>query len=308
MTKKSMLSKVSGKNSVISANPQKKQSEQINRQKSVFTINTAEHPTASKSPLNKAKNVANQGSESLNINDCNNADLTLNIDFKKFEEELDLNEKMQARRTARMEKRHAVARKSIMVILILGCVYLIFLIYGAINTQYIYAESGAVVAQRMTVEKIRNLNEFNNIAKEYRQARSLYESVLTLDYRVAAGEEDPLLVAPEYEKLLETVEKLVIQIQGDEIEAEYTQINTMLQEWVGTDVAVYCQRMSQAISQNNAEYANQAIQYRQVIYDTFSVITENISKIGDEIEGADISDIKKWSPESYVQENIGAIE
>lgn len=304
MNKNSVLNKLSNKNSAVSAKNGTELSQQ-NEQQATFTIDKPQNSSFKNSPLNKAYNFVQQ--EKIETEEDTIEQLP-NNDYEKYEEELNINEEMQARKEAREQKRHSIINKVITVSLILGCVYMIFLIYGAIKTQYIYADNGRVVAQRMTVEKIKDLNEFNKVVLEYRSARDLYEKILVLDYRIAAGEEDALLVAPEYEKLLETVEELLLEIQSAEIEAEYTQINTMLEEWIGTNVAVYCQRMSQAISQNNAEYANQAIEFKQKMYNSFSIITENVSKIGGEIEGADISDIKKWSPETFVQEYIGAIE
>lgn len=224
------------------------------------------------------------------------------LDSKLVKEEL---EKQKAE--ARDNKRQDIKNKIITALLIAGCIYLVFLIFGVINTQYMYDESGHVVAQRMTVEKIEALENFNEYALQYRQARTLYEEVLVLDYRMGAGEEDPSVIAPEYETLLESINQLAIQVTALELPSEYTQTVSMLESWVKTDIAVYCQSMSKAITQNDAESAELALEYKNNMYNNFSAVTQSTVVIGQQVTGADISDILEWSPESYIQETIGGI-
>lgn len=216
-------------------------------------------------------------------------------------------EMLRIRRDRRAEERKEKVRKICTVIIIIACIYVAFLIYGLASTEYVYDDTGRVVARIMTIDDIRSLEEFNAVAAQYRQARMLYEKTLVLDYRIAAGQEEPLLVAPEYDRLLEDVEALSIQLSALEYPAEYSQIVNMLTVWVQNDIAIYCQNISRAISQNNAEYAAHAQEYRSLMYNDFSVITENIATLGYAVKGAEIEDIVTWSPEKYVQEEIGGL-
>lgn len=226
------------------------------------------------------------------------------FDYQSFEEDVVRSEELTVARERRSEHMHAIMQKVITVLLIVGCVYLIFLSYGALNTKYVYKD-GVVTPQQMSVSQIRDLKEFNVIATEYRQARKLYEKVLCLDYRVAEGIEDPLLIAPEYETLLSQINNLLIQCQATSVSPKYKQVHSMLQTWIGTDIAVYCQAMSKAISQNNATEAAKALEFRNLMYNDFSMITANITTVGETIDGADIADIQKWSPESFINDYIG---
>ena len=76
----------------------------------------------------------------------------------------------------------------------------------------------------MTVSDISAKYEYNNIIGMYLQTRSLYETLLTLDYRMAAGAEDTMAIAPEYEKTLDTVSSLPTQIDAAIIDSKYTQV------------------------------------------------------------------------------------
>lgn len=229
------------------------------------------------------------------------------IDYDVYEEELLAEDLLKSRKEEKYENNRRIIRKITAFLLILGCVYLIFLIYGACNTKYVYSDTGEIVAQKMTFKEIEAVENFNEFSAQYLRARVIYEKALTLDYRVAAGVEDPIVVAPEYEELLNDINDLSISLQALEVSSTYVQLKTMLENWVQTDVAVYCQRMSEAISQNNSQYAEQALQYRNIMYNDFSLITENLVIIGQSLGCIDLENIVNWSPESYVQENIGGI-
>lgn len=216
-------------------------------------------------------------------------------------------EMLRIRRDKRAEERKRKLHKALTIAIIAACIYVAFLIYGVGNTEYVYDDTGRVVTRIMTVDDIRALEDFSAVAAQYRQARMLYEKALVLDYRIAAGQEEPLLVAPEYDRLLEDVEALSIQLSALDYPAEYSQTVNMLTVWVQNDIAIYCQNISRAISQNNAEYAAHAEEYRTLMYNDFSVITENIATLGYTVKGAEIEDIISWSPEKYVQEEIGGL-
>jgi len=222
-----------------------------------------------------------------------------------FEEKIDADLSLKERKKNKKERRKSAFARAVRIILVFCSIYLAFLIYGVINTEYVYDDSGRVVPLVMDYDQIKALDAFNKLALQYRQARLLYEQVLVLDYRIAAGIEDPLTIAPEYEKMLSSIEPLAIQLSALEVPAEYTQTKNMLLTWTKTDIAVYCQNMSKAIAQNSEEHAAQALQGRSVVYQDFSVVTQNLISNGRKVDGADMKDILEWSPEKYIQDSLG---
>ncbi len=229
------------------------------------------------------------------------------FNYEEFDNDL-LNEETERQKAEeKQEEKQIRINKVIQIMLLILCVYIVFLIYGLINTQFVYDANGQVVPMRMNIESIQKKSDYEELLLQYRQTRTLYEHVLTLDYRVGAGEEDPMVIAPDYEKQLDDIEKLVLQIGALELPAEYTQTTNMLLIWVKDDIAVYCQSMSKAISQNNAESAEIAVQYKTKMYNDFSMITQNVLILGQQVKGVDTSDIDTWSPEKYIQDEIGGV-
>ena len=201
-------------------------------------------------------------------------------------------------------KRGNLHTRIINFILIAGCIYLLVLIFGAAVTKYQYNSDGKAVPEKMSVDDIRQKHNFDTILTQYEYCRSLYEKTLLLDYRVAEWQEDTLEIAPEYEALLDDVQNLSVKTDAISVDTKYDQVKSMMVNWIKNDIAVYLQNISAAISENNTEKANNALQDKDRVYDDFSLITQNIVALGSSISGADLTDIKSWTPEDYVDQEI----
>lgn len=227
------------------------------------------------------------------------------INEQNYEDEMVTDEMRSEMDRLQHEETMHQLQKVFQVILSIVCVYMIFLIYGLANTNYTYNNRGEVVPQVMTVQERKEVAEFETMRNQYIQARALYERALVLDYRLATQIEDPLLIAPEYEALLDDISSLAVQIGAITTPARYVQTMNMLLSWVQNDIALYCQNMSAAISQNNAQKQSHALTDRQNMYNDFKTITQNIATLGSTISNVDMQDIVSWSPEGFVQKYIG---
>lgn len=211
---------------------------------------------------------------------------------------------------ARQEKSRYYVGKVFQIFLIVLCVYLVFLIYGVLKTSYVYNEKGEVVPLVVPVESIREKAEFEVVSTQYLQSRTLYEEVLKLDYRLGMATktgEDPLVIAPEYEKILEKISKLSVQMGAQTVPAQYTQPYNMLISWVKNDIALYCQYISRAITQNNVTDMNNALVYKDSMYSNFMRITEILTTLGGQVDNVDVKIIYDWSPEQFIEQYSGGI-
>lgn len=220
------------------------------------------------------------------------------------EENLEMEELVQAHKEEVRQRKEQRFLKFMSGILIAGSVYLCFLIYGVFVTDYHYTDDGKIAPEILTVKDIKQEKEFDTVLYQYLKCRDLYEKALMLDYRLGKGEEDPLTIAPLYEELLDEVSDLSIKTDALTVETKYTKIKEMLLSWIKNDIAVYLQNMSSSISQNNSETAQNALSDRNRTYANFSNVTQNIVALGDQIEGVDLTDIKQWTPEDFVNTEI----
>lgn len=220
------------------------------------------------------------------------------------EEMLEAYEIKKARENKERIRRLETREKIVNILCAVICLYLIFLIYGVICTNYHYDETGKIAPQILSVEDIREGKKFDVVLVQYENCRVLYEKILMLDYRLGQGIENPLILAPEYEKILDEVQNLSIKINALDSDTKYEQIKNMMLSWVQNDTAIYLQKMSSAISQNNSEDASIALSYQTAMYNNFSLITENMVSMGEAIEGIDMTETKNWSPEKYIKDAI----
>lgn len=224
------------------------------------------------------------------------------IDYKKFEEKLEQEFKEEDVHSEEQQRKSAIIRRITQIALIIGCLYLAFLIYGAAITNYSYNSKGQIQAEILSVSELSALDEYKMLRSYYLRARNLYEEALTLDYELSVSPDKALILAMDYTEMLDTVAKLTVDINAATFNTSYTQIKAQLLNWVKTDIAVYLQNVAAAISTNNAEKANNAVYSREVMYSDFMQLTKNMAIIGDTIRGAQNADIYQWSPEKYIAE------
>lgn len=234
------------------------------------------------------------------------------LDMPEFNEAQFIEEEMikDANLAVKFERkrvRNAFAEKVIKVVLVISILYVAFLIYGTIVTDYVYDEDGNVVPQVYTVEEIREEKNFEMLRAYYINIRDLYETIIILDYRLGLGNEDFVQLASEYESLLVDVNRITVQIDAYTPPLKYNQIRSQLLQLIKTDIAVYLQNVSAALAQNDNDKAAKAIVDKETVYNHFAQATDNIISLGENIKGAEIYDIKDWSVHK-VQQSFGILE
>lgn len=188
--------------------------------------------------------------------------------------------------------------------LIIASIYVVFLIYGVICTQYQYTDEGNIEPTIMSVDELRIKKEYEILLLSYLTDRTIYEEILILDYRLGQGLEDPVIIANEYTALLEAVNTASTKTAATVVDAKYLQMQESLSYWIKNDAALYLQYMSDAITNNNVDSASYAVMWRSKMYEDFLQITSNIVVTGDAIKGVDMTDIKAWTPDGYVDSFI----
>jgi len=227
------------------------------------------------------------------------------FDYSSFEQELESEFESKTNHSevqVELNKRFVVSLQIIIVVL---CVYVCFLIYGLLSTNYSYNAEGNIEPVVLSVSDLRVLNEYESITSYYLRARIVYEDTLELDYKLSQQPEDSLLIAMEYTALLDTVDKLAVDLNAAEYSTKYTALYNQLNSWVTTDIAVYLQKMATAITNNDATAANDAVIARDIVYSDFAQITANIATIASNTKGVSNIDLYTWTPENYIEDLQG---
>lgn len=225
---------------------------------------------------------------------------------EEFEAEQEAQDIIRTEKLKRKKYYNRVMGTVLKVVLILAIFYMVFLAYGIWITEYEYNEKGEIVPVVYSVDEIREREDYALLKAHYSNIRSLYEDIIVLDYRLAVGEDENYIqLSTEYEALLDVVNVNVVQLEAYTPPTEYRQTYNLLLQLVKTDIAVYLQNISAALAQNNSDKANKAIVSKETVYNDFIQATNNMISHGENVKGADITDIKNWSVENVRQERIG---
>ena len=247
--------------------------------------------------------------ESYDLNDSSVPDYEHMPDAREHQSSLDEAEAVRKHNEQKRSAYKARIMRGMQYIFIAMCLYLGFLIYGVLVTSYDYDPgTGQITAQTMSVRELAAADEFRRMQAFYLRSRWIYEETLRLDFKLHNNPDSALIIATEYEVLLESVAKLSIDLNAASFASAYNQLHAQLSNWVRTDTAVYLQNISAAIVQNSQERANNAIISREIMYTNFLIISENIATYGKAVKGVSLGDVFEWSPERFVREELEGIE
>lgn len=193
------------------------------------------------------------------------------------------------------------SNKTIDMLFLIGCIYLSLLIFGVAMTTYQYNDEGVIEAQQLSYSDIVIKKNFEDLLEQYVECRNLYEKVLKIDAKLAKGEVEPMTLAPKYEAIVSEAELLYTKVDALPIDKQYQQIQAMLLEWLKSNLATYSKNMSVAISQNSETSAKTALANREVTYSNFTLITENLITMGEDLKGVDLVDIKEWDTKNALK-------
>lgn len=222
-------------------------------------------------------------------------------DPMEFEDELERESLDKARSRERARRMKSWATKAVTLGVLVLCVYVAFLIYGVTQTYYVYDDAGKIQPEILSIDDKKNLEEYDLMSQYYLRARVLYEETLKLDYRLSVEtEQNYLAIAMDYNAMLDKVAKLTVDIDAAEFSTAYSGIHNQILNWVKTDIAVYLQNISAAITNNDSAKAENALISRNVMYADFATLTSNMATLCSSTKGAKNGEIYSWSPESYV--------
>ena len=135
-----------------------------------------------------------------------------------WENDLEIKELETAYKEESAEKRYRRLTQGVNLLIILLCIYTGFLIFGVAVTQYHYSDNGTIEAQKLSVSDIREKKEYEKILAQYINLRTIYQSVLLLDYQYDQNADEHMTIATEYEKILDDILKASTQIKALDIE------------------------------------------------------------------------------------------
>lgn len=228
-----------------------------------------------------------------------------NVTNTDIDDLLEMQELAEMQKAYKEEMRARNVQKVLRTILVCACVYMVFLIYGVFVTTYHYNSNGEIEPQKISAKELKELKEFEKILIEYEQCRDIYEKVLLLDYRATSGTIDPMTLGPEYSNLeKKEIQALITKVKGAKVDSKYTDINSLVFSWLNDCASVYVSNEAKYLETGQDDYLTAASSAQAIMYNTFINLTQNVVSIGETVPGADMTEIKEWDPQEYVDKTI----
>ena len=189
-------------------------------------------------------------------------------------------------------------KKTIIFLIVIG--YIIFLIYGVVNSDFVTNDKGVTVPVPKSNKEVKETEEFKVVKSYYLRAQNQYKKILDIDIELSKNPESTKLLATKYEKELSFFDAFITDLHTVDVGEEYSIVLDELVAWCSNDICVYLQNMSAALSTNNAEKASNALSDRGRTIVDFNTISDNLTAIGNEIRGVDTIEMN-FDPEEYTR-------
>lgn len=192
-----------------------------------------------------------------------------------------------------------IAIKIIFIILI---VYVVFLIIGAVSTEYYTDENGdtQIVVGNITV--LENRDDYDTLTDYVKQVRDVMVDITIIDIKLANGFLSPGQAAVLYNEILDDkVDLLIPKVKTLEVKTRNELIKQNIQVILSNDIAFYLQLMIAGLQQQNSEQINNATSWKSSMMITYNTIEASMLELAKTIHREN-NEFFEWELEEAVVE------
>lgn len=181
----------------------------------------------------------------------------------------------------------------IKVISILLCLYTLFLIYGAIKTNYyIDSETGTRQPIFVTYSDVAKKEDYMTLKKELERFRELLIKVRIVEIKYNNKEIDDYTASVEYGKVLKELDVIIPKVKAMNVKSSQESIkNAFVATYTGT-FAAYLQEMQKALEQKSTDALNTALKNREMTFQNYTFIEDSLETLATKLKLQD--DFFNW--------------
>lgn len=171
------------------------------------------------------------------------------------------------------------------IIAILLCAYMVFLIIGALRTNYyIDAQTGTRQPVFVTFEDVAKKNDYNNLKKEMAELREILVDVRIIEIKYNNKELDAMEAANRYNKQLSRIDVIIPKLQALNVKDSQEPIKESLLGCYKTYLAGYLQEMYKGLSNSDNNAISSALQYRELMLQSYFTGEEALEKLAEKLK------------------------
>ena len=183
-------------------------------------------------------------------------------------------------------------RKSLIILL---CVYFVFLLFGMLVSDYYVDENGVRQPIILSFAYLENRKDYRELRRRYDAVSELIVDITVIDIHVANEDITNMEAVTQYLALLnEKVDVMIPKITAMELSEEQIILQQSMEMLLSNDIAVYLQKMIDGLKTGNADSIETAMIWRDKYLSSFDVIRGDMALLCERIK-VDATSIEKWN-------------
>ena len=194
-----------------------------------------------------------------------------------------------------------VKKNLIVIILFFVCAYLLFLISGALLTEYyVDSETGTRQPIFVTYSDVVAKNDYKTLKTQFTGLRNILIEVRITEIKYEDKEIDEYEAANRYENILQEVDLIIPKLSAINVNSERETIKTSMSSCYTTYLAGYLQEMHKGLTTSDAKAVNSALEYRKLMLQSYSDTEIKLKELAESLKLSD--EYFNWNLDEAVAE------
>lgn len=241
--------------------------------------------------------------ETIDLTPSNNIQTSNSQDYSYIPEpnfDSGMNERMHEKRFVKKISRK-IKTNLTKIILVLFCAYMVFLIIGALKTNY-YVDTNTGTRQPVfvTYKDVSDKNDYFALKKHMTDLRDILVDIRITEIKLANADISPYDAANQYNSYLAKIDVIIPKLSALDVNSSQETIKTAMSSCYTTYLAGYLQEQYKALMKNDAAAQQTAPQYRQLMLQCYSEAEKALKETADKLKLED--DFFEWELEKAVVE------
>lgn len=170
-------------------------------------------------------------------------------------------------------------------LLIIGILYLIVLVFGAVSTRYYTDENGNRKAYRLSFSDLELQDDYRVLTDQLNDIRDLLSDMAVVDIHLANGDYTDFEASTLYTEILDDkLDVMIPKVSSMNLQKEQEPIREALESLLSYDLALYMQNISASLKSGDQATAQKALAYRESALKTYELIEGEMSKIAEKLK------------------------
>lgn len=241
--------------------------------------------------------------ETIDLTPSNNIQTPNQQDYPYISEpnfDSGMNERMHEKRFAKKLGRK-IKTNLTKIILIIFCAYMVFLIIGALRTNY-YIDSTTGTRQPVfvTYKDVADKNDYVALKKHMTDLRNILVDIRIIEIKLENNDISPYDAANQFNSYLAQIDVIIPKLSALNVNSSQESIKTAMSSCYTTYLAGYLQEQYKSLAKNDNAAKQTVPQYKQLMLQSYSDAEKALKETADKLKLED--DFFEWELEKAVIE------